>query len=222
MPETCILLVRHGQTSWNLGAGQVRYRGQTDIPLDEVGHAQARDLSLRWSLPRAQSRGSGQALRLAGEPIAGIYASPLQRAVQTAQPTAERLGRPVIPHPGLLDMNLGEWQGLTHAEAVRRYPEIHRRWLEAPHTVTLPGGENLAAVLKRSKAAVTELVARHAGETVMLVGHQVVNKVLVCWLLGLDNSHYWRVTQDNACLNVFVHADDVFRVVTLNDTCHLR
>jgi len=214
MPGTCILLVRHGQTSWNLGAGQVRYRGQTDIPLDEVGHAQARALSIRL--------GSGQALRLAGEPIAGIYTSPLQRAVQTAQSTAERLGRPVIPHPGLLDMNLGEWQGLTHAEAVRRYPEIHRRWLEAPHTVTLPGGEDLAAVLKRSKAAVTELVARHAGETVMLVGHQVVNKVLVCWLLGLDNSHYWRVTQDNACLNVFVHADGVFRVVTLNDTCHLR
>ncbi len=67
-----------------------------------------------------------------------------------------------------------------------------------------------------------ELIAHHAGQTVMLVGHQVVNKVLVCWLLGLDNSHYWRVTQHNACLNVFVHTDDLFRVVTLNDTCHLR
>ena len=214
MPETRVFLVRHGQTGWNEGAGQVRYRGQTDIPLDEVGHAQARALSLRLC--------SGQALRLAGEPIVGIYASPLQRAMQTAQPTAERLGLSVIPHPGLLDMNLGQWQGLTHAEAARRYPEIHRRWLEAPHTVTLPGGENLATVLERSKAAVTELVARHAGKTVVLVGHQVVNKVLVCWLLGLDNSHYWRMTQDNACLNVFVHADDAFRVVTLNDTCHLR
>jgi broad specificity phosphatase PhoE len=206
MTETHILLVRHGQTGWNEGAGQVRYRGQTDIPLDEVGHAQARAL----------------AARLAGEPIAGVYASPLQRAVQTAQPTADRLALPVVPHPGLLDMNLGEWQGLTHTEAARRYPEAHRRWLEAPHTVTLPGGENLAAVLERGKAAVAELVARHAGETVMLVGHQVVNKVLVCWLLGLDNSHYWRVAQDNACLNIFTHANGVFNVVTLNDTCHLR
>lgn len=212
MTETRILLVRHGQTGWNEGAGRVRYRGQTDIPLDEKGHAQARAL----------------ALRLAGKPIAGIYTSPLQRAVQTAQPTAEQLGLAAIPHPGLLDMNLGEWQGLTHVEAARRYPEIHRRWLEAPHTVTLPGGENLAAVLERSQAAVDELVVRHAGETVMLVGHQVVNKVLVCWLLGLESEgdlpgrHYWRVTQDNACLNVFVHADGVFRVVTLNDTCHLR
>jgi broad specificity phosphatase PhoE len=206
MTETHILLVRHGQTGWNEGAGQVRYRGQTDIPLDEVGHAQARAL----------------AARLAGEPIAGVYASPLQRAVQTAQPTADRLALPVVPHPGLLDMNLGEWQGLTHTEATRRYPEVHRRWLEAPHTVTLPGGENLAAVLERGKAAVAELVARHAGETVMLVGHQVVNKVLVCWLLGLDNSHYWRVAQDNACLNIFTHANGVFNVVTLNDTCHLR
>ena len=211
MLETRILLARHGQTSWNLGAGQVRYRGQTDIPLDEVGHAQAHAL----------------AQRLADEPIAGIYTSPLQRAVQTAQPTAEQVGQPVIPHPGLLDMNLGEWQGLTHTEAARRYPEVYRRWLEAPHTVTLPGGENLATVLDRGKAAVTELIARHAGETMLLVGHQVVNKVLVCWLLGLDNDgppgrHYWRVTQDNACLNIFVHADSVFRVVTLNDTCHLR
>jgi len=214
MAETYILLVRHGQTGWNEGAGQVRYRGQTDIPLDEVGHAQARALALRLC--------SGRANRLAGEPIAGIYASPLQRAMQTAQPTAEKLGLPVIPHPGLLDMNLGEWQGLTHAEAARRYPEIHRRWLEAPHTVTLPGGENLLAVLERGQAAVTELITRHAGQAAMLVGHQVVNKVLVCWLLGLDNSHYWRVAQDNACLNVFTHADGIFRVVTLNDTCHLR
>jgi len=206
MAETRIFLVRHGQTSWNLGAGQVRYRGQTDIPLDEVGHDQARAL----------------AVRLAGESIAGIYASPLQRAVQTAQPTAGQHGLPVVPHPGLLDMNLGEWQGLTHAEAARRYPEVHRRWLEAPHTVTLPGGETLSAVLERGKAAVTQLLACHAGETVLMVGHQVVNKVLVCWLLGLDSSHYWRVTQDNACLNIFAHADGVFRVVTLNDTCHLR
>ena len=205
MADTRILLVRHGQTSWNLGAGQVRYRGQTDIPLDEVGHAQARAL----------------AVRLADEPIAAIYASPLQRAVQTAQPTAERHGLPAVSHPGLLDMNLGEWQGLTHAEAASRYPDVHRRWLEAPQTVTLPGGESLAAVLARGQTAVTQLLARHAGETVLLVGHQVVNKVLVCWLLGLDNSHYWRVTQDNACLNVFAHADGVFRVVTLNDTCHL-
>jgi len=206
MADIRLLLVRHGQTSWNLGAGQVRYRGQTDIPLDEVGHAQARAL----------------AVRLADEPIAAIYASPLQRAVQTAQPTAEGHGLPVVPHPGLLDMNLGEWQGLTHAEAARRYPDVHRRWLEAPETVTLPGGESLAVVLARGKTTVTQLLARHAGETVLLVGHQVVNKVLVCWLLGLDNSHYWRVTQDNACLNVFAHADGVFRVVTLNDTCHLR
>jgi broad specificity phosphatase PhoE len=206
MAETRILLVRHGQTGWNEGAGQMRYRGQTDIPLDEVGHAQARAL----------------AARLAGELIAGIYASPLQRAVQTARPTADQSRRPVAPHPGLLDMNLGEWQGLTQAEAAHRYPELHRRWLEAPHTVTLPGGENLAAVLERGKAAIIELLARHAGETVLLVGHQVVNKVLVCWLLGLDNTHYWRVTQDNACLNVFTHADGVFNVVTLNDTCHLR
>jgi len=206
MADIRLLLVRHGQTSWNLGAGQVRYRGQTDIPLDEVGHAQARAL----------------AVRLADEPIAAIYASPLQRAVQTAQPTAEGHGLPVVPHPGLLDMNLGEWQGLTHAEAARRYPDVHRRWLEAPETVTLPGGESLAVVLARGKTTVTQLLARHAGETVLLVGHQVVNKVLVCWLLGLDNSHYWRVTQDNACLNVFAHADGIFRVVTLNDTCHLR
>ncbi len=98
MAQTRILLVRHGQTSWNLGAGQVRYRGQTDIPLDEVGHAQAHAL----------------ADRLADEPIAGIYTSPLSRAVQTAQPTAEQHGLPVVPHPGLLDMHLGEWQGLTH------------------------------------------------------------------------------------------------------------
>ncbi|MFZ5917643.1 MAG: histidine phosphatase family protein [Chloroflexota bacterium] len=206
MPETRILLIRHGQTGWNEGAGQARYRGQTDIPLDEVGHAQAHAL----------------AARLIHEPIDGIYSSPLQRAVQTAQPTADQHRLPVVAHPGLLDMNLGEWQGLTQQQAADRYPHLHRQWLAAPHTVTLPGGENLATVLARAQAAVIELVARHSGGGVMLVGHQVINKVLLCWLLGLDNAHYWRMTQDNACLNEFVHSDGIYCVVRINDTCHLR
>ncbi len=202
-----IILVRHGQTAWNIGAGGgERFRGRTDLPLDDMGLAQAH----------------ATAERLRDYPIVAVYSSPLKRAVQTAQPTAQRLGLPVQPLPGLIDINYGVWQGLSHPEVAQRYPELYRCWLEKPHRVKFPGGESLRQVRLRGMAALRETIARHEGQVVLLVAHQVVNKVLVCAMLGLSNSYFWRIRQDNACINVFDHQDGVFTAVLINDTCHLR
>ncbi len=204
---TRLLLVRHGQTAWNAGAGNgEHFRGRVDLPLNEVGLAQAQAI----------------ADRLTHEPITAIYSSPLQRALQTAQPIAGRLGLPVQPHPGLLDINYGAWQGHTPAEVAERWPELHRQWREEPEKLHLPDGESFDIVRERALAAVQEICARHPRETVLLVAHQVVNKVLVCAMLGLSNAHYWRVHQDNACLDVFTCQDGVFTAVHVNDTCHLH
>ena len=204
---TQVVLVRHGQTAWNIGAGGgERFRGRIDLPLDDTGLAEARAL----------------AERLPDYPIVAIYSSPLKRAVQTAQPTAQRLGLPVQPLPGIIDINYGDWQELSHPEVAQRYPELYQRWLEKPHLVKFPHGESLRQVRLRAMTTLKQVVARHEDQAVLLVAHQVVNKVLVCAMLGLSNSHFWHIRQDNACINVFDHQDGVFTAVLINDTCHLR
>lgn len=94
-------------------------------------------------------------------------------------------------------------------------------WHQVPQTVQFPDGESLADVRGRVWPAVQELAGRHAGQTVALVGHKVVNRVLLCAVLGMHNGHFWQLEQATGCLNVFECRDGVFVLVTLNDTCHL-
>lgn len=204
---TRIILVRHGQTEWNIesGAGE-RFRGRVDLPLDDTGLAQAHAL----------------AERLANRLIVAVYSSPLKRAVETARPIAQQLSLPVQPLPAVIDINYGDWQGLSSAEVAKVYPDLYRRWLEKPHLVKFPNGESLRQVRRRGMATLKEVTARHEGRVVLLVAHQVVNKVLVCAMLGLDNCHFWHIRQDNGCINVFEHQDGIFAAVLVNDTCHLR
>jgi len=199
---TDILLVRHGQTEWNR---VVRFRGRTDLGLDQVGWTQARAL----------------ARRLANWPIKAIYTSPLRRARQTAEPLARQLGLSIQPTEGLLDIDYGRWQGRTPEEVAQAEPRLYQLWLEEPQRVQIPGGESLSLVQQRVRLTMEEVVARHPDEMVLLIGHQVVNKVLICSLLGLDLASFWRIGQDTACLNRFRYHDGLYDVLLLNDTCHL-
>ncbi len=199
-----IILVRHGQTQWNLVE---HFRGQADIPLNEAGLAQAEAVSRRvvrqWS------------------PVAGVYASPLSRAVKTAEIIARPFGLAVQATAGLLDMNFGQWQGLTVDEVRARWPELGGAWYSVPHTVHVPGGETLADVRARGMATVHELCVRHADETVVLVGHNAINRVILLGVLGLDNERFWRIGQDPCGINVIECTGDSFTLVSLNDTGHL-
>lgn len=200
---TTILLTRHGQTAWNR---EERFRGQIDLPLNATGERQAVAL----------------AERLAAFPVAAIYSGPLQRAARTGQICAERLGLQAQVLPGLLDLHLGEWQGLSPDEAAARDPELYGQWLNTPAVVRFPGGESLEIVQQRAIAALETVVARHHGETVVLVAHLGVNRVLLCAVLGLDLNHYWMLRQDTCCLNIFrCQAPGRYELVTLNDTCHM-
>jgi broad specificity phosphatase PhoE len=209
-----ILLIRHGQTAWNAGASLSstgeRFRGRTDLPLDRVGQAQAHALSVR----------------LTDEPIAAIYTSPLLRARQTIAPLATRRSLPVQSHESLLDIDYGHFQGLTHSEAKSSYPELYAAWRKTPNRVRFPGGECLSDVQARLQTLLDDLVARYPGQTVILVAHQIVNKVLACMLLGLDLDKIWRIGQDTTGINVFQQVNDFgppvfWRTLCLNDTCHL-
>jgi broad specificity phosphatase PhoE len=119
-------------------------------------------------------------------------------------------------------MNFGKWQGLSSQEVKERWPELARTWLTAPHRVTFPGGESLDVVKDRTAAALLKLIRQHEAETIAIVGHTVVNRVLLCFVLGIDNSNYWRIGQDTCAINVFDWNDGLFFIESLNDTCHLR
>ncbi len=200
-----LIVVRHGQTAWNVGAGEERFRGRTDLPLDHVGLDQARAV----------------ADRLKGESIAALYASPLLRARQTVAPLAEDLGLTVQPSDGLLDIDYGRFQGLTHSQAANAHADEYARWRTTPAQVCFPGGESLADVQARLLILVDELLAGHPGQTIVLVGHQIVNKVLACTLLGLGLDRIWRIHQDTAGIDLFQRANDAWITLGLNDTCHL-
>jgi probable phosphoglycerate mutase len=200
-----LVLVRHGQTAWNQGAGEERFRGRTDLPLDSTGQAQAGALTNR----------------LHQEPIAAIYASPLRRTSETAAPLASILGLAVEPSPGLLDIDYGQFQGMSQSEAAAAYPERYKLWLSRPSRVCFPDGESLGDVQARLQSLLDRITGAHPNETVVLAGHQIVNKVLACTLLGIDLDQIWRLRQDTASINVYQWAENGWHILRLNDTCHL-
>jgi len=207
---TRIILIRHGQTEWNRVE---RFRGRADVPLNDTGLAQAEATGQRVASDASPSRER--------QPVA-IYSSPLSRAVKTAEAIAKHFNLPVQTHPGIADIDYGQWQGLTPDEVKERWPEFHHAWYSAPHTVRIPGGETLDDLRVRSMAMVNELAARHAGQTIVLVGHTVVNRVILLGVLGLGNDRFWRLRQDTCAINVFEVDSGEFTLMSLNDTCHLR
>lgn len=200
---TRIILVRHGQTEWNRVE---RFRGWADLDLNELGNKQA----------------EATAGKIAAWSVAAIYSSPLRRAVTTAQILARRLGLEVKLLPELIDINYGQWQGLSPEEAAARDGSLYALWLESPHLVQFPGGESLGQVRDRAVAAVDSLITIHSEETIALVSHKVVCQLLLLHFLGLDNSHFWQVTQDVSAINLFEVSDGRPVILLLNDTCHLK
>lgn len=197
-----IILVRHGETEWNR---QEIFRGRADIELSETGARQAELLA--------------KYLSQAG--IAAIYSSPLKRALKTAEAIASYHGLEVKTTSGLIDFDYGKWQGLPHQEVKERYRKLYAEWLKNPHRVKIPAGESLDDVRGRALGIVDRVRHQHEG-TVVLVSHRVVNKVLICALLGLDSAHFWNIKQDVGAITTFVCEDDRFILTRHNDTSFLK
>jgi len=200
---TQIILVRHGQTPWNLDK---IFRGSRDIPLNDQGREEAR-LAGEW---------------LKGEIIHAAYCSPLSRARDTGEAIARHHNLAVTDLPGLSDLCYGDWEGMPLAEVKVAHAELYRQWETAPATVRFPKGETLDEVKDRAIKAVEAVVERHPGQVVLLAAHRAVNKVLIAAFIGLDNSHFWRLGQDTTAINRFNRVGDTWHIMGLNDTCHLR
>jgi broad specificity phosphatase PhoE len=197
-----IILIRHGETAWN---AEEIFRGRVDVELNETGIRQAQLL----------------AGHLADVPIEAVLSSPMKRALKTAETVAGYHSLEVKIAPGLIDLDFGEWQGLPHLEVKNKYKELYQEWVSNPGSVVMPGGESLDDVRKRATVVVDEVVAAYEG-TVVLVSHRVVSKVLICALLGLDNSHFWNIRQDTCGITTFSYENGRFILARHNDTSFLK
>jgi len=199
-----ILLARHGETAWN---AEGRYQGQEDIPLSPVGEAQARALGKR----------------LHGVRIDRAVASPLSRALRTAElALGEERAALLTTDDGFKEIAHGEWEGLLAQEIHTRDPERLRAWRETPHEVLMPQGESLQHVLDRAWPALQRACAGlDSDETLLIVAHDAVNRVLLCRVLGLPLQRLWSFRQAPTTLNLLEGADvDHLEVVRLNDCAH--
>jgi broad specificity phosphatase PhoE len=202
--STTLILVRHGQTAWNK---EERFRGRTDLPLNESGMRQAEAVARRIA---AEYR------------PAAVYTSPLKRAVQTAEIIARPFNLHIQLHEGLLDLDYGDFAGLSPAEAEAQFPELYRTWLSAPHLVRFPHGESLGDVRARSESLVYQLIELYPNKSVVLVSHLIVCRVLICSLLGLHEGHILCFQVDTASLTVFEADRRQAKLITANDICHLK
>lgn len=199
---TKLILIRHGETDWN---AQRRYQGQSDVPLNDAGHRQAAAL----------------AQRLEGVDISAIYSSDLRRARQTASEIASLHPLPVRDEPRLKEISFGRWEGLTYGEIQERWPEEMAAWFADPIQVTPPGGETLAQVAGRVKAALDDIVRTNAGGTVAIVAHGGTLRVLLCAAIEIDPRAQWRFGLSTASISELQVSDSHTVLVRLNDTHHL-
>ena len=198
-----LYLVRHGETESNRAGLAL---GRADVPLNERGMRQARCL--------------GEAL--AGEPFAVIYTSPLARTRQTAEAIAGPHGLPPVAEPGLIEMDIGELDGLTFAEIRERHPGLLERWVSPEgQTTALLGGESLAEVRDRAWKTLEILGRRHENEVVCAVTHNFVILSVLTRALGVELSHFRRLRHGVGAISVLDFRADRVRVRRLNDTCHL-
>lgn len=197
-----IILARHGETEWNVAEV---FRGRIDVELNETGLKQAELL----------------AEYLSDVKINAIYSSPLKRALKTAEMIASYHKLDVEIAPGLIDFDYGKWQGLPHQEVKIKYKELYAEWINSPDKVKIPAGESLDDIRKRATGVVSNIIAKYRG-TVVLVSHRVVNKVLICALLGLDNSHFWNIRQDTSGITTFIYENERFILTEHNNTSYLK
>ncbi len=158
--------VRHGETEWNVAK---KIQGTTDVPLNENGVRQARELA--------------EKLVAEGYQIDRAYTSPQLRASVTAQIAADALGIECIPLDGLIEMNLGEWEGSNWGIIEAEYKEVYHYWNTHRRYVRTPGGECYNEVLERTFGALSDILERETGN-VLVVTHSAVLMALRCYLSG--------------------------------------
>ncbi len=181
-----IYLVRHGETDLNRDK---RFRGHSDVPLNEDGVLQA--------------AGAARMLKLAD--VTSIYTSPIRRSVETATAIAVVTGARMETDDDFVDIDYGEWQGLTVEEARRKNAGEYEAWERDPGSFTFPGGDSIAAVTDRLRPAFARLVEREQEGPFAVVSHLAVLKLCFTVLMDVSADYFWRVGLENGAVSLFTY-----------------
>ena len=198
-----LILVRHGETAWNRD-GVVQ--GQTDVELSEHGRRQAELV----------------ALALKDEPVEAIYASPLKRALETAQAIARYHQAPLEIDACLMELDAGELDGLTYQQMREGYPAFLKEWVKDAGPLKLPGGECLQELQDRAWPCIERMQEKHPRGTVVVVSHNFALQTIICKAIGLKLSDFRRLRLAVAGLSIIDFSERGTALTLFNDTCHLR
>ena len=205
-----LLLVRHGETNWNK---ESRFQGIRDIPLNDNGRTQGRKASTF----------------LQNIPINFAVTSSMLRPKETAEIILQHHPNVTLETaPELIEICHGLWEGMLETEIQADYGELLQQWKDFPATVQMPEGENLQQVWDRGVAAWNKIVAKHSNtdtpKTGLVVAHDAINKVILCYLLGLKPENFWNIKQGNCAVNVIDYPQGVSGkpvLQAINITTHL-
>jgi probable phosphoglycerate mutase len=203
MLNTRIFLIRHGSTTLT---AEDRFAGATNVQLSDEGREQVHRL----------------AVRLSGEKIAAVYASPMDRTMETASILAGPHKLPVLPVDGLREISHGRWEEMTRKEVEQKYPQEAEEWGRDPFTFAPEGGESGLAVTARALPALVDIVRAQIFHNVIVVSHKATIRLLLSSLLGFDPRRYRdNLDQNPAALNIVDFRDPSRARLTLfNDTSH--
>jgi alpha-ribazole phosphatase len=194
--KTRLYLIRHGEVE---GAGTPRYNGHADVTLTDRGRAQY--LALRD--------------RLADTRLAAIYSSDLSRCVWGAELIAQQHSLTPLLRRELRELHIGDWEGLTWDEIHRRWPREWAARLADLVNFRVPGGESTQDLHDRAIPTLKDIIARHPGEEVLIVGHGGMNRVILLDAMGAPLNSLFRIEQNYACLNIVDYFSDGNPVVKL-------
>jgi phosphoserine phosphatase len=201
---TKLLVIRHGHVE---GIKPERFRGRAPLPLTAQGRAEAAAVARRIAAAWRPSR---------------IYTSPMERCVKVGEAIAQACRLAAAQRcDDLNDLDYGEWQFKTYAEVEAQNPDLFAAWFAAPHLIRFPRGESLQDVAARTANALRRVLARHPDDTVVLVAHDSVNRILLLQLLDLPLSAFWRIEQTPCCVNEIDVTGGKVCVVRINETHHL-
>ena len=200
MTNSTIILIRHGETVWNV---EGKMQGHGDSPLTDLGIAQAQAV--------------GERLRHAA--FTTLYASDLGRTMDTARYIATVTGHEIVPDQRLRERNVGTFQGITVREAREKYPDL---WHSTdPHTAA-PNGESSHELRMRAMDVLDDLASRHPGESIAVVTHGGFLSVALRYILGTPADQQRRFRVFNAAINIIAKAQDDWSIYTLGEIHHLH
>ena len=197
-----LLLIRHGQTDWNLLG---KYQGQTDIALSGEGIRQADLLAQNFPV----------------DTLDIIYTSDLQRAFMTAERLAEKFSAPLYADKALRELNFGAWEGLTYQEIAERWPQEVKNLFGAPEKLQIPEGETFLMLQRRAMDKIHEIRAENEGKNVAVVAHGAISKAILTALLHIPLHYVWTLRQDNTAVNILRFDDEFVSVELINGISHL-